>query len=157
SAVPEVTVVQPAPPGTTTAVVTESKLSAANMAALVLAANNATIERAQYARTHAASPEVRAFADRIFSESQAANLMLAQLFATYDVTPQPEATARLVSNNAAKTVSLMQAARGHDVDRIYLEAESANHRWLIGTLNSISPALLSAGAERELDAVRTAL
>src|SRR5690606_22246853 len=73
SAVPEVTVVQPAPPGTTTAVVTESKLSAANMAALVLAANNATIERAQYARTHAASPEVRAFADRIFSESQAAN------------------------------------------------------------------------------------
>lgn len=156
--VPEVTVVQPAPPGGPAYTVTETRrLSAENVAALVLAANQATIQRAQVARARASNPQVRAFADRVLSESQTAEALIQTVLAQYDITPKPEATAQLVNSHASRTVSLMQSATGLEVDRIYLEAESANTRWLIGTLNSVIPSIADSGVERELEAVRNAL
>ncbi|HWV56764.1 MAG TPA: DUF4142 domain-containing protein [Longimicrobiales bacterium] len=156
-AVPEVTVVQPAPPGTAVVVPAETHLSTSNAAALVLAANNATIQRADIARSRASNAQVRSFAERVYLESQAADAALQALIADFDITPQADETSNRVSTIAARTVSYMQSARGLEVDRIFLEAQSANDRWLVGTLNAIIPTLPDVGARDDLEFVRNAL
>lgn len=159
-AVPEVTIVQPAPPGVAvagTVVPAETRLTLSNAAAIVLAANQAAIQRSDIARSRAANQQVRSFAERVYLESQAAEAALQALLAEYDITPQPEQTTSLVSNYSARTATLLNAARGLEVDRIFLEAEAANDRWLIGTLNAVIPTATDAGARDDLQFVRNAL
>jgi putative membrane protein len=151
---PEVTVVQPAPPGMIGETVV---LSAGNLAALVEAANTATVQRAEVARQRASDPRVRDIANRIYNEGLAARGILAQQLVTFGITPQPEATAVLVSRYANQTVSMMQSARGLGVDRIYLESEIANHRWVIGVLDSVIPTLGNSTAEGRLNDIRNGL
>lgn len=143
----ELTVVQPAPPGITPV---EVRLDAANVAALSIAANNAAIQRARVARTRAADPRVRAFANQVLSESQTAAQLMQQQVQRLGITPEPEATARQVQTNAARTVALMRAAQGLDVDRIYLNREIESDRWVIQTLGTAITAAPSGDARRTL-------
>lgn len=142
----EVTVIQPAPPGMEPTTVT---LNESNVAALVISTNNAAIQRAQVARTRAASPQVRAFAEQSLADHQMASQMLAQHLADMGITPQPEATSAQIDANAATTVAMMQQATGHEVDRIYLESEIANRRWVIQTLDSAVLPMVPGGDARE--------
>lgn len=152
----EVTVAQPAPPGAvvTTAPVT---LSMANVAGLVVAANNATIQRSEVARVRAADPRVRAFAGRVLTESQRASGVIHQYLVTYGITPQPEATAAVIDRNSAQTVSMLQGAQGLEVDRIYLQSQIENDRWLINSLDAVMPSVPSSDARDQLMELRSAL
>ena len=151
----EVTVIQPAAPG---AVPTEVVLTEANMAAVLIAANNATIQRAQVARTRAANPQVRAFAEQILVEHQAAGQVIQQQAQRFGITPQPETIAAQLDANAAQTVAMMQTATGTEVDRIFLESEIANRRWLIQTLDAaVLPMVPNGGVEREVRDLRQVL
>lgn len=156
--VPEVTVVQPAPPGPGVVYTpVEVTLTPANVAAVVIAANQAEIDRANVARVRAASPEVRAFAERVLRESQAASRTIQQALMAYDIQPQPEAMASQIQSNAATTIAQMNQAQGFQVDRIYLDSEIASHRWQIGVLDAVIPSLQRSGAQQELTSLRNAL
>lgn len=130
---PELVVAQPAPAGTAPAA---ARLNEANMAALVIAANNATERRAQVEQARGADPEVRAFASRVLSESQTAGQVIRQQLHRHRIRPQPEQTSFRVESIAQQTVAEMERARGLEVDRIYLQSEIDNRRWLIQTLDS---------------------
>jgi predicted outer membrane protein len=149
----EMVVVQPAAPGVAPVPV---RLTEANMAALVIAANDATTQRAQVAQARAADPEVRAFAGRVLSESQTAGQIIRQQLQRHRITPQPEQTAFQIGSNASQTVAEMQRAQGLNVDRIYLQSEIDNRRWLIQTLDSAIPAV-PARAQQELRTLRADL
>ncbi|HLU24550.1 MAG TPA: DUF4142 domain-containing protein [Longimicrobiales bacterium] len=148
----EVTVIQPAPPGVEPTSVT---LDAANVAALVISTNNAAIQRAQVARTRATSPQVRAFAEQSLADHQMASQVIAQHLAEMDITPKPEATSAQIDANAATTVAMMQQATGYEVDRIYLESEIANRRWVIQTIDSaVLPMVPGGDARRSIQDLR---
>lgn len=138
----EVTVIQPAPPGavTTARPVT---LSMGNVAAVIVSQNNATIQRSEIARVRAADPRVRAFAGRVLSESQMAASVINQQLASHGITPQPEAISMEIDRNSAQTLASLQSAQGLEVDRIYLQTQIANDRWLISSLDAIVPSVPS--------------
>ena len=152
---PSVTVVQPAPAGAVVA--TGAAMTAANVAAIVVAANDATIERARVARAEAEDPRVRAFANRVFRESQEAALHIDQAVFMLGLAPQPEAIAYQLESDAAQTVTALRRAQGLEVDRIYLETEIANHRWMLGTIDAVAPTITVPAAVQELDDYRSLL
>lgn len=153
----EVTVVQPAPPGAVVSTAVPVTLDLSNVAGRVVAANNAAIQRSEVAQVRAADPRVRAFARRVLSESQTASSVIQRQLMAYGITPQPEATAFQVEQTAAQTVSMMQSAEGLEVDRIYLESQVANDRWLIAMLDSLIPTVPSGEARDGLMDLRSAL
>ncbi|HWV58555.1 MAG TPA: DUF4142 domain-containing protein [Longimicrobiales bacterium] len=152
---PDVAVIQPAPPGAV--VTTSALLTPANVAAVVVEANQAMIERAMVARSDAADARVRAFADRVLRDSKEAERRIEQGLFLMGITPQPEAIAYQIESNAAQTVTALRRADGLEVDRLYLESEIANHRWLIGTIDAVMPTLTSSEARQELSAMRSML
>lgn len=151
---PELVVAQPAPAGTAPAAV---RLNEANMAALVLAANNATERRAQVEQARGADPEVRAYASRVLSESQTAGQVIRQQLHRHGIRPQPEQTSFQVESIAQQTVAEMERARGLEVDRIYLQSEIDNRRWLIRTLDSTMASTKNRRAREGLAQVRADL
>lgn len=151
---PELVVAQPAPPGVAPVEVT---LNSANIAALTLAANNATMARARVARTEAEDPQVRAFASEVLAESQAGHQLIQARLNQLGITPVPEATSRQVEATARETVVMMREADGLEVDRIYLESEIDNDRWLLQTADSILSVTSDKHARRALQEFRATI
>jgi putative membrane protein len=115
-------------PGADTAAPATTKLTDANIVALLDEANAADSSAGAMAVTKAASPEVKRFARLMMSEHHALRLKGQQLAKKLQITPSPPADDPVAPMAQQETSTLDSTAKGAPFDRAYIDQEVAAHQ-----------------------------
>lgn len=131
---------------------TSGPMSDENIAAVVLAANNADIENSRLAASRATDPEVKGFAERMMQDHTASNQKAQDLAARLNLTPQENQTSTGMKNAQESIRMSLQGRSGADFDRAYVENEVALHQTV---LDAIDQTLLPNAQNAELKQLLT--
>lgn len=143
------TAAEPAPAGA---------LTDANIAAIVLAANNADILYGTLASARSANQEVRRFAETTVRDHRSVNDAATALAAKLGLTPEDNAASLDLRDNAEDKRGTLRELSGLAFDRAYIENEIAYHTKLLATIDdALIPSAQNAELKALLVAVRPAV
>jgi len=123
------------------------RVSDANIAAIVVAANNADIAYANMALAKAASPGVRAFAQTMINDHNDVNRAAVDLIARLGLTPVENSVSLDLRDNAEVIRDRMRDKDGAEFDKDYLDNELEYHNSLLKTIDDM---LLTSALNGEL-------
>lgn len=126
-----------------------SSPSDAQIAAIVVAANQVDIDAGQLALAKSKHPEVKKFAERMVADHTAVNQAAVELVTRLKVTPQESETSKSLATSGADTRAKLQELDGDAFDRAYVDSEVAYHEAVIGVLKT---QLIPAATHPELKA-----
>lgn len=133
-------------------------LSDANIAAIVLAANNADILYGTLAAAKSANAEVRRFAETTVRDHHAVNQAATDLAARLNLSPQDNTASFDLRDNAEDKRDQLRELEGRAFDAAYLENEVAYHTRLLATIDgALVPAAKNADLKALLVNVRPAV
>ncbi|HEX2189395.1 MAG TPA: DUF4142 domain-containing protein [Longimicrobiaceae bacterium] len=135
----------PAPDTAGTTAVTDPQI-----ADIVVAANDEDIRTGELARTRAADPRVREFAERMVTDHAGVNQAASDLVARLGVTPEPSPTSTELREGGRKTRETLQGKTGAEFDRAYIDHEVAYHQ---AVLDAIDRTLVPGAQNAELKAL----
>lgn len=133
----------PAPPPTPPA----STLNDAQIAAIVVAANQVDIDAGQLALKKSKNPEVKKFAERMVTDHTAVNKAAVELVTKLKVTPQDSDTSKSLASGGSDARAKLEKLEGDAFDRAYVDNEVAYHEAVIGVLKT---QLIPAASNQEL-------
>lgn len=125
-------------------------LSDANIAAIVLAANNADILYGTLASARSPNAEIRRFAETTVRDHRAVNQAATDLAARLKLTPEDNSASFDLRDNAEDKRGQLRELEGAAFDRAYIENEIAYHTRLLETIDG---ALVPAARNGELKAL----
>lgn len=120
---------QPSPPPS-------SGLSDAQIAAIVVAANQVDIDAGQLAIERSTNPEVKKFAERMVTDHSAVNKAAVELVTKLHVDPVQSDASKGLSAGGAETRAKLAALQGAAFDKAYVDNEVAYHEAVIGVLKT---------------------
>jgi putative membrane protein len=136
----------------------DAKLTDAEIAAVVVAANEIDAEIGDLAVARSSNAEVQAFGRSMAVDHRAINRAAGELLARLGVTPVENTISRSLRSDAVKTKEALGARTGHDFDAAYLAHEVAYHGAVIDAVDQLLvPAATNAELKATLIAVRPAL
>lgn len=113
------------------------RVSDANIAAIVVAANNADIAYANMALSKAASPGVRAFAQTMLNDHNGVNRAVVDLVTRLGVTPVENSVSLDLRDNAEVTSDKLRDKDGAEFDKEYMDNEIEYHNSLLKTMDDM--------------------
>jgi putative membrane protein len=113
-----------------------ARLTDANIAAIVVAANNADIAYARLAVARHGDPQVLAFAQRMLTDHGAVNKAATDLVTRLHVTPEENATSLDIRDNAAFKLDALRELTGTDFDKAYIANEVKYHTDLLNEIDT---------------------
>src|SRR5215211_8153870 len=119
------------------------------IADIVVAANEVDIQAGEMARTRAADPKVKAFAERMITDHTGVNKAAADLVGKLGVTPEPNPTSKQLRDGGTSTRQTLQGKSGADFDRAYIDSEITYHQ---AVLDAIDHTLIPGAQNAELRA-----
>lgn len=122
-------------------------LSDAQIAAIVVAANQVDVDAGQLAIKKAKNPEVKKFAERMVTDHNAVNKAAVDLVTKLKVTPEESDASKSLAAGGAETRTKLEALEGDAFDRAYVDNEVAYHEAVIGVLKT---QLIPAAQNQEL-------
>lgn len=131
----------PAPPSPT--------LDDAQIAAIVVAANQVDIDAGQLALKKSKNPEVKKFAERMVTDHTAVNKAAVELVTKLNVTPQESDASKSLVAGGVDTRAKLESLEGDAFDRAYVDNEVAYHEAVIGVL---ATQLIPSASNKELKA-----
>ena len=142
-------------PGTTMG----TRISDADIAAIVTNASQGEIDQGQVAQTKASSDEVRAFARMMVTDHTNALNQARSLFSERNISTS---TSYDVANNlqslSQQTISALNTYSGDAFDRPYIQSQIDMHQWLLNSLdNNLIPSESSRQLRDFLQTQRTAV
>jgi putative membrane protein len=108
----------------------------AQIAGIVVAANQADIDAAKVAKGHAKDPEVKEFANTMIRDHEGVNKQAKQLVSKLKVKPQPSDTAKSLQKGSQENVAALKKLKGAAFDKAYMDHEVAYHQQVIDAINS---------------------
>ncbi len=123
------------------------RISDANIAAIVVAANNADISYANIALNKAVSAEVKAFAQRMLSDHGGVNKAAVDLVTKLGVTPVESSISLDMRDKSEVIRDRLREKDGADFDREYIDNEIEYHE---GLLKAIDETLIPSASNGEL-------
>ena len=111
------------------------RVSDANIAAIVVAANNADIAYASMALNKAVSAEVKAFAQRMIADHNGVNTAAVDLVTRLGVTPVETSISLDIRDNAEVIRDRLREHEGVNFDRAYIDNEIEYHESLLKTID----------------------
>lgn len=142
----------PAPAATGAATVTDPQI-----AAIVVAANEADIKWAKLALEKSQNAEVRGFAEAMVNDHGGVNQKAVELVTRLGVTPEPNPTSQQLSQGGDTTRESLNAKSGADFDKAYIANEVAYHRTVLDAVdNTLIPNAQNAELKELLVSVRPA-
>jgi len=132
---------EPAPPPAAPA------LNDAQIAAIVVAANQVDVDAGQLAIKKAKNPEVKKFAERMVTDHNAVNKAAADLVTKLKVTPEESDASKSLTAGGVETRAKLEKLEGDEFDRAYVDNEVAYHEAVIGVLKT---QLIPATSNQEL-------
>ena len=122
----------------------------AQIASIVVTANQVDIDAGQLAATQASSDQVKAFAKQMVTDHTGVNKAAVELVTRLKVTPQGNATSEALQSGGDKNLANLRALKGAAFDKAYIDHEYAYHQQVIDALDKT---LIPGAANAELKAL----
>jgi putative membrane protein len=132
-----------------------SSLNDAQFAAVVQAINQSEIQEAQLAMSKATSADTKRFARDMATGHRTMETKLDALFAHLQITPSDNAISNQIKSDAQTEMQALQAMRGKDFDRDYIDTQVTNHNKALELLDRITPNVKSSELRTALTNART--
>ncbi len=138
--------------------VAASAVTDPQIADIVVAANEVDIAAGEMARTRAADPRVKAFAERMVTDHTGVNKAASDLVGKLGVTPEPNPTSKQLRDGGAGTRSGLQGMSGAGFDRAYMDSEVTYHQAVLDALDrTLIPGAQNAELRALLEQTRPAI
>jgi len=108
----------------------------AQIAAIVVAANQVDINAGQLAKSKAENKEVKAFAERMVTDHTGVNKSAVDLVTKLKVKPEENETSRTLRSNGADTVKKLKALHGKEFDKAYVDNEVSYHQAVLDAVDN---------------------
>jgi len=132
-------------------------LTDANIAAIVLTANQVDIENAKLALGKTKNAAVRAFANQMVTDHASVNRQVTDLATTLGMKPEDGDTSRQLEAHSDDTRETIEELKGAAFDRAYVDTEVALHQTVLDMLDqTLIPGATSAELKSLLESVRPA-
>ena len=122
----------------------------AEIASIVVTANQVDIDAGKLAQSTATNKAVKAFAERMVVDHTGVNKSATDLAAKLKVTPQDNAASRSLKADGEKNVSTLKGLHGAAFDKAYIEHEVAYHQ---AVLDALDKTLIPNASNAELKAL----
>ena len=135
-----------------------SKLSDAEIAAIVVAANAVDADMGEWAAARAGSAEVKQFGKTMATDHRAVNQAAGELVAKLKVTPVENAVSQKLRADGAAVRAQLATKSGADFDRAYITHEIEYHKAVIAAVDDVLiPNATNAELKATIISVRPAL
>ena len=122
----------------------------AQIAAIVVTANQVDVDAGKLARQRASNSEVKKFAERMVSDHEGVNQQAVALATKLKVTPQENDTSRALKAGGDKNLANLQTLSGAAFDKAYVDHEVAYHAQV---LDALDKTLIPGASNAELKAL----
>ena len=122
----------------------------AQIASIVVTANQVDIDAGKLAASRAASPEVKAFGEQMVKDHSGVNKAATDLAAKLKVTPEDNATSQSLKAGGQKNVARLEKLQGAAFDKAYVDQEVAYHQQV---LEALDKTLIPGAKNEELKAL----
>jgi len=132
-------------------------ISDAQIAAIVVTANQVDIDAGQLAAARSTNDKVKAFAQLMVTDHTGVNKAATELVARLKVTPQASPTSEALKSGGDKNLAHLKTLNGAAFDRAYIDHEYAYHQQVIDALDkTLIPGATNAELKALLIKVRPA-
>jgi putative membrane protein len=115
----------------------EPKVSDAQIAAIVVAANQVDIDAGKFAAKKSTNSEVQKFAQTMVTDHTAVNKSAVDLVTKLKVSPDANDTSRSLKADGKKSMTALRALSGNAFDKAYVDREVAYHQQVIDALDTV--------------------
>ena len=122
----------------------------AQIASIVVTANQVDIDAGKLAASRATSAEVRTFAQLMVTDHTSVNKSATELAARLKVTPQDNPTSQSLKSGGDKNLAHLKTLKGAAFDKAYVDHEVAYHQQVIDALDKV---LIPGATNAELKAL----
>lgn len=122
----------------------------AQIAAIVVTANNVDVEAGKLATTKTQNPEVKKFAQQMVDDHTSVNKQAVDLVTKLKVTPQDNDTSRALQTGGTANLQNLQHLAGKEFDKAYVDHEVAYHQ---AVLDAVDKTLIPSAQNAELKAL----
>jgi putative membrane protein len=125
-------------------------VSDAQIAAIVVTANQVDIDAGKLAQSKATNAEVRKFAQTMVTDHTGVNKSATELVTRLKVTPQDNPTAQSLKEGGEQNVAKLKTLSGPAFDKAYIDHEVAYHQQV---LDALDKTLIPGASNAELKAL----
>ena len=122
----------------------------AQIASIVVTANQVDIDAGRLAAARATSEEVKTFARLMVTDHTGVNKAATDLAAKLKVIPQNNPTSQSLKADGEKSLAHLKTLSGHEFDKAYIDREVAYHQQVIDALDKT---LIPSATNEELKAL----
>lgn len=152
------TAAAPAAPAEGPAAAPAGAVTDPQIAAIVVAANNADIEAGRLAASKGTNPQVKEFANRMITDHSAVNKSATELVTRLGVTPEENPTSQQLTQGGEQHRSRLQGLSGAEFDRAYADHEVTYHQQVLDAIdNTLIPNAQNAELKTLLQQTRPAI
>jgi putative membrane protein len=113
-----------------------ANLNDAQIAAIVVAANEIDIDGGKLAESKSHNAEVKAFAHRMIAEHTDVNKQATDLVTKLKITPEETTISKAMRSDAKRNLERLKKLTGKDFDKLYISDEVAFHKQVIDTVDT---------------------
>jgi len=122
----------------------------AQIASIVVTANQVDIDAGNFAKTRAKNPQVKQFAQQMVTDHTGVNKQATALAAKLKVTPQDNPTSQSLKSGGDANVAKLKTLKGADFDKAYIDHEVDYHQ---AVLDAVDKTLVPGAKNDELKAL----
>jgi putative membrane protein len=130
--------------------VSAQSVNDAQIASIVVTANQVDIDAGQFALSRSTSDEVKTFARLMVTDHTGVNKAATDLAAKLKLTPQDNPTSQSLKADGEKSLTHLKTLKGAAFDKAYIDREVAYHQQVIDALDST---LIPGATNEELKAL----
>ena len=122
----------------------------AQIASIVVTANQVDIDAGNYAKAHATNPQVKQFAQQMVTDHTGVNKQATALAAKLKVTPEDNATSQSLKSGGETNINKLKTLKGAEFDKAYIDHEVDYHQ---AVLDAVDKTLIPGAKNEELKAL----
>ena len=134
----------------TGAAVSAQDVNDAQIASIVVTANQVDIDAGKLAATKATDPEVKKFAQTMVTDHTGVNKQATALVTKLKVKPEDNSTSKSLYDGGKENVTKLKTLKGKEFDKAYIDHEVAYHQ---AVLDAVDKTLIPGAKNEELKAL----
>jgi len=125
-------------------------VSDAQIASIVVTANQVDIDAGKLAASKGTNPEIKKFGQQMVADHTAVNKQATALVTKLKVTPEDNATSQSLKAGGEKNIANLESLKGAEFDKAYIDNEVTYHQAVI---DAIDKTLIPSAQNAELKAL----
>jgi putative membrane protein len=134
----------------TPAALSAQTVSDAEIASIVVTANQVDIDAGKLATSKATNPEIKKFGQQMVADHTGVNKQATALVTRLKVTPKDNSTSQALKAGGDKNIANLMGLKGAEFDKAYIDNEVTYHQ---GVIDAIDKTLVPSAQNAELKAL----